>query len=262
MVSVGDVFSVKVGTQRGLCHVVASEKARGSWDAAGRWRVVTCRWVGARSELPAALKRAATFAPLVLTRLRGQMHVQSIGGPPPAGFVHVAVREPSKAVRALRSPRAPGAWQWIETQLKVELEYRADPRAFEARWAAQVAKQRAVLKKATVRAVVAPRSLGPSRRAPAVPSFGEWLAPRAFVSATRAVLRGLSRKCASVKSVGGAVGAVKQAVGAINRIDAKWGNLITTPDAEELTEALVSIASAAGLDAAFAAQVVDDVREW
>jgi hypothetical protein len=65
-----------------------------------------------------------------------------------------------------------------------------------------------------------------------------------------------------VKSVGGAVGAVKQAVGAINRIDAKWGNLITTPDAEELTEALVSLASAAGLDAAFAAQVVDDVREW
>lgn len=267
MVSVGDVFGVPLGKKVGLCRVVAEEKPRGTWDTERRWRVVTCEWVGPRAKVASALK--SQLSPLKLTRLRGQPHVQSIGGPPPPEFKRVGERAPSAADRALKSPKSPGAWQWVETQLQAELDYRAAPRAFKAKWAAQVAKQKQAraTERKTLRSKRAARPTTLAARNEkalaklGAEKFSTW--PQGgFVASVRKEVKSLARALRASHRVGVVVAAVSKTTRALNRLDAKWENAVTTPDAEELVEVLVGLAVAAGLDGAFAADLVDEVRAF
>ena len=271
MVAVGDVYSVRVGPRVGLCRVVASEKPLGSWDKNGRWRVVTCEWVGDPEELAAALERAETFAPVRLERLKGKRHVQSIGGPPPPSFEHVGVHPPDAADRRLRSPRNPGAWEWVPHQLSVELEYRADPVEFEAARKRELREQRAEraaeLKRERAKKRARPKSLV-GRDVKTLASLGEqafveWTShPPGFVTAVRAEVKSLAVALGHAKGVSGVSSCLKKTTIELNGIDREHDHAFMTPDVEELVEVLVGLAAAAGLDTEYAAQTIDALREF
>jgi hypothetical protein len=270
-VRVGDVFSIDVGGDVALCRVVAAEKPRGAWDNEGRWRVVTCAWSGPRADLQSALQQKDALAPLRLTRLRGQAHVQSIGGSPPPEFRKVAEYPPSADDRRIGSPRSPGAWQWIANQVRAELEFRADPRKVKAA-SASAARERKLARAKELRAIRATRRARPKvlgkHDAKALTKLGsakltEWRThPRDFVNAVRAELKEFARALATAPTVTSVVAALEEATRTLNGIDAKWDSAVTTPDAEELVELLVNLAVAAGLDDEFAAQTVDRIRTF
>jgi hypothetical protein len=278
-VNIGDVFSVPLPARRiGLCRVVAAERPRGTWDKRGRWRVLTCEWVGTRSALRAALADPATTAPMRMLSANGRLDVQSIGGPPPDTFVRVGHLSPSATERRLHSPRNPGAWEWIPPRLANELSFRRDPGAANAerqrRTRERVRKRRAELarlqreakeRKAREKAPVAAidrKALAEHGRARSLAAWrGEH--PPAFVREVRTELRALAVAVAKAPRRAPAItAALTRATKRIDRIDARWEHRIMTPDAEALVELLVAIGVAAGLEGSAAEDAIERTREF
>jgi len=276
-VSVGDVFAVPLAHERiGLCRVIAAEKPRGAWDTQGRWRAVTCEWVGGREGLAAALADPAALAPMRRLSAKGRPHVQSIGGPPPASFVRVGHVAPSASDRRLARPRNPGAWVWVESALATELAHRREPGAADGgrgvraaaaggKGGAELAQLRREAKERTARAK-APLGVldrGALARAGGAGALAHWREahPAGFVREVKTTLRALARTLTEAPRRASAItAALARATKAIDRIDARWEHRIATPDAEDLVALLVALGVAAGLDGAVAEEAVDGTR--
>lgn len=275
-IAVGDVFRVPLpGGLFGLCLVVAKEKPLGPQEKSGRWRVVTCAWTGPAAEVEKAIKRPKALAPLELTRLKRKAHVQSIGYPVPARLKHVGSVALSAEHLALRG-RTVGAWEWIQPQITIELEFRADPERVRQKFAA-------ANKQATERRREAFAEADRKRKARPTPKVGTidakalkafarmpplsgWRKyhPVGFVSDVRAALQEFAQsqittpptRLASVKS------ALRRTTKAVNARDRKWKQRIMTPDAEEVVEALINIATAAGMGEEEAEETIDEMRDF
>lgn len=274
--AVGDVFAAPLGDGRfGLCRIIAAERPRGTWDRSGRWRVVTCAWVGRRLDIEVALRSPDAVAAIVFQRGYGTP-IQSISGPPPSQFTHVGHVPPSAADRRRRSPRSPGAWVWVVSQLQAEMTFRADPEGWRAREREQTQERRRQRAKELAEArarqkamrgrPLAERDLRALSRLSRTSSLASWRGhhPPPFVRQVRACIADLARSLAQAPPprVSGVVVAVRRTVVAINGLDARWQRRVATPDAEDIVALLVSIGIAAGLDQDRAADVIDQARDF
>lgn len=269
-VSVGDVFAVRVRPGLyGLAHVVRAERPRGAWDKAGRWTVVTCAWTGPRTGITAALRKPASLLPVKGRGFGGRLGAQSIGGPPPPEVRKVGSVPPSAAVK--RFPKLlVGAWQWIALKIADALDPEAMRRRMERvrteskrRLAARRADEKlrlAAAKKARTLPVVPDRTaLLRLARTPALASWSKEH-PKAFVATVRKALGTLAKRLAELAPKTAAP--VLTELAAVTRALGVHRERIMTPDAEELHEALVAIAEAAGCDGDLAAGEIDRVRRW
>lgn len=276
-VAVGDLFSFPLTeNELGLCLVVAAEKPRGPWDKHGRWRVVACEWTGGEAELGAALKNGGALEPMRAQRLKNRLAVQSIGGPPPEELRHVGTAQLSALHRAARSPTQPGAWQWFSGMVLAELTFRRDPQAALAnaktRKAEVARKRRHELKELQQKKDAARSSklTTPDRKTlttfSRTPPLASWKKhhPEPFVTAVRKLLQDFAAaQLAAVKlSIASLSLALQRATKGLNACDKRFKHPIQTPDAEELVEALLNIAIAAGLSEQAAALTIDEARAF
>lgn len=269
-VEVGDVFAVRVRNGLyGLCHVVRAEPPRGKWDRAGRWTVVTCTWTGPRTGIAAALRHPKSLAPMKGRGFGGRLDAQSIAGSPPPALRKVGSMTPSASARRLGKLPV-GAWQWIAPKIEDGLDPEATERRRERVRAAAAKRLAAARAEEKVRreAMRKIRSLaitadGSALRALArTPPLAAWSKhhPRAFVASVRKALGSLARRLAALGASTHAP--VLNELASTSRALDVHHRTLTTPDAEELHEALVAIAVAAGCNAALAAHQVDAVRRW
>ena len=159
----------------------------------------------------------------------------------------------------------------MQHQLEVEFECRSDPAKFKARCAEATKATRAAeaaerKKHRDKKQAVRPRSL--TKRDSEMltklgaTKFADWDGhPPGFVASVRSAVKQLSLSLREAKTVSAVLTALKRATGALNRLDAKHGALMT-PDVEEVVEVLIGLCVAAGVDEAFAAERVDALREF
>ncbi len=237
---------------------------------------MACEWTGGEAELGAALKNGGALEPMREQRLKNRLAVQSIGGPPPEELRHVGTAQLSALHRAVRSPTQPGAWQWFSSMVLAELAFRRDPQAAlaqaKARKAEVARKRRQELKELQQKKQAARSSklsaldrktLTTFSRTPSLASWKKHH-PEPFVTAVRKLLQDFAagQLAATKLSVASLSLALQRVTKALNACDKRFKHPIQTPDAEELVEALVNLAIAAGLSEQAATLTVDEARAF
>lgn len=216
-------------------------------------RALATRWVGTRKQLATALADPRARQPLVpsFSRKAKKPYVVWATQVPPPTFIHVGILMPTAREQMLEGSDI--VWEWVPLQYKAQLEYEADPAAFEA-------KMRALREPAPAspamsrerRRGTAPELSALAKRKP----FADWeptLRKRARdrIAALVAKLRDEPREAKRD------LRAIASCARAFNR-ERDMGTL----EAEALDQALLDIACAVGIDIDDYAAAIDAVRDW
>jgi hypothetical protein len=245
---VGAVYAMPVGKRlEGLCRVIAKQ---------GRnLQVATSPWLGKKATA-ATLEDPAARAILKLThhRWNGYVGVVWVEGAPPKHFRYLGSLAPTAKERR-RTCNSYSGWEWGPGQALMQWRWDHERAAVLAEDAKQRAREQARAARAmTKEAARKPPSLASLRRKTWFPSWDKYVAKRPLTT-VRSLLEAFAKPQRHVEKT------LADCVDALNALDAKK-RFIFTIEREELHEALVTIAWAAGLDRARASTIIDERRDW
>jgi hypothetical protein len=245
---VGAVFAMPVGRRlEGVCRVIAKR---------GRnLQVAKSPWLG-KQATAATLADPAARAILKLTHhsWKGHVGIVWVQGAPPKRFRYLGTLAPTAKDRS-RTCNSYSGWEWGAGQVLMQWRWDHERAAVLAEDAKQRARDEAKAAKAMAKeAARKPPSLATLRRKKWFPSWDNYVAKRPLAT-VRKLLGDFAKRQRDVEQ------ALANCVDALNALDAKK-RFIFTIEREELHEALVTIAWAAGLDRERAASIVDKRRDW
>lgn len=231
----------------GLCRVITK---RGK-----HLLVAASPWLGKKATA-ATLNEPAARAILKLTHHKwdGRERLLWVQGIPPKRFRHLGTLAPTADERQ-RACNAYGNWESVQVQPLMQWRWDHERAAVLAEDARERARKDAAVAKAKAKAATRkPPSLASLRRKKWFQAWDKHVAKRPLAN-TRKLLEEFAKRQQDVEE------ALAGCVNALNVLDAKQ-RFIFTIEREDLYDALVTIAWAAGVDRERAAEIIDEHRDW